>query len=197
VLFSYLVASEMKDKSTNSFKEYLLPEEMRSELKEPLGELLTGDPTQKLLKIIKEENPPMIVFIGDYCVDDALKHGLVPDISIIDGRNLREPYHEISIHNAKVININNPPAKITVESWTTIAQVIKQQIQRNEEKLPKEPIVLLITGEEDLLVFPAVLEAPESSFVVYGQPHEGIVLIKVTSNAKFKLEKLIERMKVE
>ncbi|MCK5157960.1 MAG: DUF359 domain-containing protein, partial [Candidatus Heimdallarchaeota archaeon] len=71
------------------------------------------------------------------------------------------------------------------------------QIQRKEKKLPKEPIVLLITGEEDLLVFPAVLEAPENSFVVYGQPHEGIVLIKVTMNARFKFEKLIERMKVE
>ena len=46
-------------------------------------------------------------------------------------------------------------------------------------------------------MFPAVLEAPENSFVVYGQPHEGIVLIKVTMNARFKFEKLIERMKVE
>ncbi|MBK5114926.1 MAG: DUF359 domain-containing protein [Candidatus Heimdallarchaeota archaeon] len=187
----------MKDNSKDSFKEYLLPEEMRSELKEPLGELITGEPTQKLLEIIQEEHPPLIIFVGDFCVEDALKHGLVPDISIIDGKNLREQYHEISIHNAKVINSNNPPAKITVESWTKIKEAIIRQIQRKEKKLPKEPIVLLITGEEDLLVFPAVLEAPENSFVVYGQPHEGIVLIKVTLNAKFKLEKLIERMKVE
>lgn len=187
----------MKDKSSNSFKEYSLPEEMRSELKEPLGELITIDPTLTLIKRIQEENPPIIVFVGDFCVEDAVKHGLIPDISILDGLNLREPYHEISIHNAKVINVNNPPAKITVEAWTKIAEVIKQQLQRLEQKLPKEPIVLLITGEEDLLVFPAVLEAPENSFIVYGQPHEGIVLIKVTANAKFKFKKLIERMKVE
>jgi len=187
----------MKEKSNSSFKEYFLPEEMRSELKDPLGELLTKEPTLKLIKLVEDEKPPLIIFVGDFCVEDALKHGLTPDISIMDGKNLREPYHEISIHNAKVINSNNPPAKITVESWTKIAQAIKQQIQRKEKKLPKEPIVLLITGEEDLLVFPAVLEAPENSFVVYGQPHEGIVLIKVTMNVRFKFEKLIERMKVE
>ncbi|NHJ31628.1 MAG: DUF359 domain-containing protein [Asgard group archaeon] len=187
----------MKEKIEDAFKEYILPEEMRSELKKPLGELITKEPTLKLIKIIQKENPPIIIFVGDFCVEDALKHGLTPDISIMDGLNLREPYHEISIHNAKVINSNNPPAKITVESWMKIAQAIKQQIQSTEKKIPKEPIVLLINGEEDLLVFPAVLEAPENSFVVYGQPHEGIVLIKVTMNAKFKFKKLIERMKVE
>ena len=111
----------MKDKSNSSFNEYLLPEEMRSELKDPLGELITEEPTLKLIKLVEEENPPIIIFVGDYCVEDALKHGLTPDISIIDGKNLREPYHEISIHNAKVINSNNPPAKITVESWTEIS----------------------------------------------------------------------------
>jgi uncharacterized protein (UPF0218 family) len=187
----------MNDKSKSSFKEYLLPEEMRSELKEPMGELITIEPTPTLIKRIQKENPPLVILVGDFCVEDALKHGLTPDLSIMDGLNLREPYHEISIHNAKVINSNNPPAKITVESWTKIAEIIKQQIQRSEKKLPKEPIVLLIAGEEDLLVFPAVLEAPENSFVVYGQPHEGIVLIKVTLNVKFKFKKLIERMKVE
>ncbi len=186
----------MTEKAKSFLKEYILPEEMRSELKEPLGELITIDPSLSLIKRIQEEQPPIVILVGDYCVEDALKHGLIPDISILDGVNLREPYHEISIHNAKVINSNNPPAKITVESWTKIIEIIEQQIQRTIEEIPKEPIVLLITGEEDLLVVPAVLEAPEGSFVVYGQPHKGIVLIKVTANAKFKFKKLIERMKV-
>jgi len=54
----------MKEKSNSSFKEYFLPEEMRSELKDPLGELITKEPTLKLIKLVEEEKPPIVIFVG-------------------------------------------------------------------------------------------------------------------------------------
>lgn len=174
-----------------------LPEEMREDLAKPLGELITRAPTLELIKRISVDNPPLVVLVGDYCVEDALKYNLIPDISIIDGKNLRKPYHRISIHNAKVIKSKNPPAIISIKTWKKIRKIVKTQLDLQESKKPKEPIVLLIEGEEDLLVLPSALEVPNNSFVVYGQPHQGIVLIKVTANVKFKFKKLIERMKVE
>ena len=174
-----------------------LPDEMREELANPLGELITKTPTLELIKRINADKPPLVVLVGDYCVEDALKHNLIPDISIIDGKNLREPYKQISIHNAKVIKSKNPPAIISIKTWKKIKKAINLQLLLLEAKKPKEPIVLLIEGEEDLLVLPTTLEVPDNSYVVYGQPHQGIVLIKVTANVKFKFKKLIERMKVE
>lgn len=174
-----------------------LPDEMRTEFKEPLGLLLTQNPTQELIKLVYDEKPPILILVGDFCVSDALKHGLIPDISIIDQQNLRKPYQKISIDNAKVIKSKNPAATITIETWEKINKIIKSKKEVTKSPKSKEPIILLIDGEEDLLVLPVALEAPENSFVVYGQPHQGIVIIKVTVKIKNKFIKLIERMKVE
>ncbi|MHA1502909.1 MAG: GTP-dependent dephospho-CoA kinase family protein [Candidatus Heimdallarchaeota archaeon] len=169
---------------------------MRKELSIPMGQLITEEPTQQLLRKIEEEKPQLVIMIGDYCTQDVISHGYVPDLAIIDGLNLREPFQEVMIPNAKIIKANNPPAVISKESWMQISNAIKDILTKKESK-SNVPIILSITGEEDLLVFPVVLEAPEGAFIIYGQPHEGIVLINVTPNVKFKFKKLIERMKVE
>ncbi len=43
---------------------------------------------------------------------------------------------------------------------------------------------IIVDGEEDLLTLIAVLVRARRSLVVYGQPHEGIVVVKVTSEKK-------------
>ncbi len=173
-----------------------LPESMRKELSKPLGLLLTEEPTKQLLKKIEEENPPLVVMIGDYCTQDAIDHEYIPDLAIIDGKNLRKPFQKVMIPNAKIIKAKNSPAVISKESWVLISKIISDILTNKASKL-NLPIILSISGEEDLLVIPVVLEAPEGAFIIYGQPHKGIVLINVTANVKFKFKKLIERMKVE
>jgi len=173
-----------------------LPEGMRTELSKPLGLLLTEEPTKQLLKKIEEEKPPLVVMIGDYCTQDVIDHEYIPDFAIIDGKNLRKPFPEVIIPNAKIIKAKNPPAVISKESWVQISKIISD-ILANKASKSNLPIILSISGEEDLLVLPVVLEAPEGAFIIYGQPHEGIVLINVTANVKFKFRELIERMKVE
>ena len=173
--------------------DFLLPFDMREELKAPIGKLITKEPTKTLIKLVEKKQPTLVVFVGDYCVHKALENNFIPNLSIIDGRNLREPFDEISIENAKIVNSTNPQATITIETWKIIREIFSELLENKE----KQPIILYIDGEEDLLVLPVVLELPENSFVVYGQPHEGIVLINVTPNVKLKCKKLIERMKVE
>jgi len=175
----------------------VLPEKLRSKLKKPFGKLITYQPAIQLIQIIKKEKPKIVIFVGDYCVKDALDHGLIPDLSIIDGKNLRKPFEKVPINNVKVIKSKNPSATITSESWKKIRIIIQEKLKKTIKEKPNKPVVLSIDGEEDLLVIPAVLESPNNGFVVYGQPHEGIVLIKTTFNKKFKLKKLIKRMKVE
>jgi uncharacterized protein (UPF0218 family) len=53
---------------------------------------------------------------------------------------------------------------------------------------------VLVEGEEDLLTLVAVLKAPENSLVVYGQPHEGIVAVRVDKTTKEKVRQIVETM---
>jgi uncharacterized protein (UPF0218 family) len=36
-----------------------------------------------------------------------------------------------------------------------------------------------VDGEEDLAVLPCLLNSPKDAFILYGQPNEGVVLVKV------------------
>jgi hypothetical protein len=53
---------------------------------------------------------------------------------------------------------------------------------------------MVVLGEEDLLTLPAIVEAPIISFVIYGQPEEGIVLVEVDEKKKKEIHALIDAM---
>ena len=55
---------------------------------------------------------------------------------------------------------------------------------------------VVVDGEEDLLTLVAVLYAPEGSFVVYGQPYQGIIVVKVTPEKKAEAKALLNTMAV-
>ena len=59
----------------------------------------------------------------------------------------------------------------------------------------KPPIRLLVNGEEDLLVLPVCLFAPENSVVMYGQPNEGLVIAEITNEVREKVQKIVNQMK--
>jgi len=51
-----------------------------------------------------------------------------------------------------------------------------------------------VDGEEDLLTLVAVLHAPENSFIVYGQPREGVVIVKATREKKAEVAEILKAM---
>jgi hypothetical protein len=70
------------------------------------------------------------------------------------------------------------------EAWIAIAIGLRKKSR------------IVVNGEEDLLVIPAVLLAKNGSAVVYGQPGRGMVLIKVTEKKKDIIQKLLDEMEV-
>ena len=101
--------------------------------------------------------------------------------------------------NYKILNSDNPPGQISKSAWLTIKNELLylKKNSLNKDSLPLS--VLVIKGEEDLLVLPAILEAPIGSFVLYGQPpmindgSSGIVLIKVTEDIKTHVNTLLTK----
>jgi hypothetical protein len=57
------------------------------------------------------------------------------------------------------------------------------------------PIRLTVNGEEDLLVLPVCIHAPENSVILYGQPNKGLVLVQITAEIRNKAQALLDLMK--
>ena len=162
-----------------------LPDDLRDQLKHPLGNLVSdNDPNKEnIIKKITAES--IIITVGDRTTENILQLGLKPQIQIIDGlekRNQRIVPADDTINTN--LSCRNPPGEITEESMQVIQKAFSCE----------SPVRITVDGEEDLLVIPACVFAPENSFVMYGQPNEGLVIIRVTPEIKAKVQKILDSM---
>ena len=162
-----------------------LPESLREELKIPLGVLLPEDEVNKanIQKYLRDD--PYIVTVGDRTTEKMIDFELVPSLQIIDNLEKREKRESPKLkENTTELFVDNPPAEITSQS----IEIIKEAFS-----LPS-PVRLSVKGEEDLLVIPVCIYAPDNTVVLYGQPNEGLVIVKVTEEIRNKTQKLLDSM---
>ena len=162
-----------------------LPENLRDQLKNPLGNLIKdNDPNKEnILKKIYAES--IIITVGDKTTEIMVQLGLRPQIQIIDGlekRNQRTVPVDDAI-NTK-LSCKNPPGEITEESIQVIQKAFSCE----------QPVRIIVDGEEDLLVIPVCIFAPENSVVIYGQPNEGLVIVHITPEIRAKVQKILDAM---
>ncbi len=163
---------------------WLLNEELAQELKKPLGLLVKNDSykVQRVISRIGDCN--LLVTVGDATLDFLLSINIVPDIQIVDikekrlPRNAPKPAHKIEFH------VGNPRGCITEESIEAF------KISLSSDK----PVRIIVDGEEDLLALVAILYSPKGSCVLYGQPNEGLVIVKVEERIKEFCEKIFSSM---
>jgi len=171
----------------------LLPDELRSVLKEPLGKLCRGDGLDCVRAMERDlERAHKLVAVGDMTAYYLLKAGVVPDLLIVDNKTKRMPVSdqvldELDHKSYKTMPVQNPAATLSGD----LMDLIRESIQGQDK------IKIIVEGEEDLATLPAILYAPLGSAVVYGQPNEGSVLVDVTAEKKLHIEELIKRMIVE
>ena len=162
-----------------------LPDDLRDQLKNPLGNLISdNDPNREnIIKKISAES--VIITVGDRTTENILQLGLKPQIQIIDGLEKRS---ERAIPADDTISTRlsckNPPGEITEES----IQIIKKAFSS------EPPVRIIVDGEEDLLVIPVCILAPENSVVMYGQPNEGLVIVQITPKMRAKVQKILDAM---
>ena len=162
-----------------------LPENLREDLKIPLGDLINDiDVNNK--NIQTKINPKSIIItVGDKTTENIISLGIRPQIQIIDGLEKRNQ-HSIPLDKEidTVLTCKNPPGEITQESIQTIQKAFSSD----------PPIRIIVDGEEDLLVIPVCIAAPENSVVMYGQPNEGLVIVHVTPEIREKVQKILDVM---
>jgi len=165
----------------------LLTRELRSLLKLPLGEVLTGNETEtmkRLRSIVAKQKPPRVICVGDRVSRNAMDAGETSWIKIVDGREMRRETGLQEFRGRRVFLVVNEQGTINYLAWEAVAEAIKH-----------ESSLVIVRGEEDLLVLPAIIEASENSIVAYGLPPQaGVTVVKVNRDKKSLAKAIVDAM---
>ncbi len=154
-----------------------LPKELRSMLKDTLGPVVSGVLPEEYL-----EHRPLIT-VGDFVTNVLCEQGILPDLSVVDGKTHRGEYMG-KLPDVERIYVKNPPEMITVEAWNAVELGISSE----------KPHVIVVDGEEDLLSLVAIIHCPVGGIVLYGIPSEGMVINIVDEHKQQRSWQVINRM---
>src|SRR5208337_2936762 len=166
---------------------YNLTPGLRVKLKQPLGILIRGsftETTRRFSEMVNKEQPSSIIAVGDTVSKNLAKNHILAKLSILDNKCMRKNVQPTLLAAEKTFHVKNPQGTITEEAIAAVQEAL-QGSQHTK---------IVVEGEEDLLALIAIMNAPQDSFVLYGQPHEGIVVVKVTQAKKTEISELLKAM---
>jgi GTP-dependent dephospho-CoA kinase len=160
----------------------VLTENQRANLKKPFGKLYPDIDSITPLVAGKK-----VIAIGDKVTDGAIMLGITPQVCVYDGRTKRRKIavpDSIIKYDARAVSVNNPAGQITDEAFQALKEAFSTAARTK----------IFVSGEEDLLTIAAISLAPAGSYVIYGQPDEGVVLVEVNTKTKDLVEKILAEM---
>jgi uncharacterized protein (UPF0218 family) len=171
----------------------LTPECIRI-LKEPFGNLIPDkNITRRRLHTILK-NSKKIISVGDATTERLISFGIIPNVSVIDGKERRMKRAYISNSSLKGDQIDKTLAK-ELKCSNKAGTISKKAVEVLENALRmSSPVRIIVDGEEDLLALPLFLIVPEGSVLMYGQPNEGLVVVKINSKIRKKAKDLMDRI---
>jgi len=161
-----------------------LPENLRSSLKKPLGILIHDYEVTRSSVSSKIPKDAFVITVGDATTEKMISFGLSPSLQIVDSLEKRNKRDLPGGYVKTILECVNPAAEITEQSVSVIKQAFSM--------VP--PVRIIVSGEEDLLVLPVAVFAPDNSVVLYGQPNEGLVLVQVTEEVRNKAKSIMSLM---
>jgi GTP-dependent dephospho-CoA kinase len=153
-------------------------------LKQPFGTLVPDKQVTKQQVASMLEGAKKIIAVGDATTDRLASFGITPDVAVVDGRERRSKRNTLSNYSAKELRCANPAGTISKDAVEVLRDAIKA----------RPPVRVFVDGEEDLLALPVFAMAPEGSAVLYGQPLEGLVVVKITLAKQRQAKDLMDRI---
>jgi hypothetical protein len=153
-------------------------------LAKPLGKLFEANEIAGGSFAKEVDASPFVVSVGDRVTETLGRMGRIPDVQVVDAKENRVERRPPDVPHSRSISVRNPPGTITEGAIEAIRKAFSG----------KKPARVMVEGEEDLLVIPAVILAPASATVLYGQPGVGIVVVRATAAAKARHRALLARM---
>lgn len=157
-----------------------LPEGLRGSLKSPFGPVYTE------ADALLGEVSGRLITVGDVVTYHVVRAGRVPGVSVVDERTERSPVDpavKAVLGEADVV-VENPAATLTEELLRALVRAMRAD----------GPVRIRVEGEEDLVALPAIAGAPSGASVVYGQPGEGMVHVRVAAEVRERACSIIRRM---
>jgi len=176
-----------------------LTDSEKNALKKPLGKLLPNEKISRRKIVNFLGNCEFIVSVGDDTTCTLLSFGITPTISITDGKTMRRAialtqesrydFLRSYLHNEQVpeFRCKNPAGSIGKDAYNLVARLIQKKIKAK----------IIIDGEEDLLAIPMFAFLPKNSVLAYGQPKEGLVLVRINSVIQNMAKDLLTRFDLE
>ncbi len=155
-----------------------ISEEVKNELKKPIGELFKD--ANDFKKLIAREHFRRIISIGDVCTATLLSLGIRPHLAVFD-------YH------SKRTDVDNTTLDILKKAYKSMmryenpAGTVSDTLINDAEALMEKGGAIFIDGEEDLTALAFIQKAGENDLVLYGQPGEGMVVVRPTKEIKRKI----------
>ena len=154
-------------------------------LKKPFGTLVADKDVTKSRISSMLKDAKKIIAVGDATTERLISFGIIPDIAVVDGKERRSKRKYPDNYDAKQIRCANPAGTISKEAVQILQDALKSDA----------PVRVLIEGEEDMLALPLFAMAPENSAVLYGQPLEGMVVVKITRAKQKQAKDLMGRIR--
>ena len=164
-------------------------------LKQPFGTLiLDRDVTkEKLTSLLK--NAKKVVSVGDATTFTLISFEITPDLSIIDGKERRS---RSNIKRCIIDDNHNQIKVIEFRCHNRAGTISRDALSILHEALRiSEPVSIIVEGEEDMLALPIFTILPNDSLVLYGQPLEGMVIVKIDNKVREKAKDLMSRVEFE
>jgi uncharacterized protein (UPF0218 family) len=153
-------------------------------LKRPFGTLIADkDVTQQKIAYILEASKK-VISVGDATTERLVSFGITPDVAVIDGKERRSKRNYTSKYYARELHCSNPSGTISKDAVVVLQNALNLQ----------PPVRVFVEGEEDMLALPIFLMAPIDSIVLYGQPLEGLVVVKITAAKQIEAKDLMNRI---
>ena len=156
-----------------------IPEQVRNELKKPLGSVHAD-----FKEIMDLSRTHRIISVGDVCTLGMLSMGVRPHLAVFDHLYMRRILTPGVI---RILESNFKNPKKNKNSPGTLSK----GIHSHAAKLLEEGGAVLIDGEEDLTALAFIMAAGAKDVIVYGQPDEGMVVVKPNKALKKKVKEWI------
>jgi uncharacterized protein (UPF0218 family) len=165
--------------------EMVLPEDMREELKVPLGPVVQEG---ELAQLLAGKGP--ICTVGDMTTETVHRLGPPIHLAIVDYQTKRR-------HDARWEEVLAPVGEQTLEVENPAATITSALYNHVVSSWDSESSVkIVVRGEEDLASLPAILHAPGGATVIYGIPDTGLCLVQVDGRARNVVSDVLRRLPV-
>jgi hypothetical protein len=161
---------------------YFITKKLRQELKKPMGKLILED----FCKI--PDATRYLITVGDIVTIKFRQMERQADLEIVDFKTRRKKLtqKEVKTYLEEGHKYSNPAGTINCHTAIKFYEKLDHFLDKGERQQ------LVIDGEEDLLVIPAVLLSPIGAVVAYGQYDEGVVFINVTEEKKIEVAEILK-----